>query len=151
MNLILEERLSQRDCKQGFILDGYPRSLAQAESLDGLLKEKVLTPHVILLDVPRERVLRLLSGRRVCPLCRRSYNIYYQPPKTEGVCDVDNTRLVQRSDDQEDVIRRRLDTYQEETQPAINYYEDQGRLTRANGSQRPEKVAAEIESKLPSQ
>ena len=151
MNPILEERLSQPDCVRGFILDGYPRTLAQAEDLDVLLKNKGLAPHVILLDVPTERLLKLLSGRRVCPNCRRTYNLYYQPPKKEGVCDVDGTALVQRPDDQPKVIRRRLDTYQKETQPAIDYYLRQGRLLRVNGNQTPEKVAAEIESKLASQ
>lgn len=151
MNPILEDRLSQPDCERGFILDGYPRTLAQAEGLDVLLKNKGLAPHVVLLDVPTERVLKLLSGRRVCPSCRRTYNLYYQPPKKEGVCDVDGTALVQRPDDQEEVIRRRLDTYQKETQPAIDYYLRQGRLMRVNGDQPPEKVAAEIESKLASQ
>jgi adenylate kinase len=151
MTPILEERLSQPDCERGFILDGYPRTLAQAKGLDVLLKNKGLAPHIILLDVPEERVLKLLSGRRVCPRCQRVYNVYYQPPKKEGVCDADDTALVQRPDDQEDVIRRRLETYQKETQPAIDYYLRQGRLIRINGDQTPEKVAAEIESKLVSQ
>jgi adenylate kinase len=148
MNPILEDRLSQPDCERGFILDGYPRTLAQAESLGGLLKNKGLPTHVILLDVPTERLFKLLTGRRVCPRCNRSYNIYFQPPKKEGVCDVDNALLVQRSDDKEEVIRRRLDTYQKETVPAIEYYASQGRLERVNGDQPPEKVAAEIEAKL---
>ena len=148
MNPILEDRLSQPDCERGFILDGYPRTLAQAESLGGLLKNKGLPTHIILLDVPTERLLKLLTGRRVCPRCHRSYNVYFQPPKKEGVCDLDSTALVQRSDDKEEVIRRRLDTYQKETVPAIEYYASQGRLERVNGDQPPEKVAAEIEAKL---
>jgi adenylate kinase len=93
-------------------------------------------------------LLKLLSGRRICPSCNRSYNIYFQPPKKEGVCDADGTALVQRPDDEEEVIYRRLDTYQKETQPAIDYYARQSRLLRVNGNQTPEKVAAEIESKL---
>jgi adenylate kinase len=148
MTPILEERLSRPDCARGFILDGYPRTLAQAEGLDALLKNKALVAHIILLDVPEERVLKLLAGRRVCPHCSRSYNIYFQPPKKAGVCDADGTPLVQRPDDKEEVIRRRLETYHEETQPAIDYYQRQGRLVRINGAQTPEQVAAEIESKL---
>ncbi|MBZ5562866.1 MAG: adenylate kinase [Acidobacteriia bacterium] len=148
MNPILEERLSQPDCAHGFILDGYPRTLAQAESLDMVLKKKGLRQYVILLDVPSERLLKLLTGRRVCPLCNRSYNIYFQPPKKEGQCDADGARLIQRSDDKEEVIRRRLETYEKETQPAINYYVEHGRLIRIDGAQTPEKVAAEIELKL---
>jgi adenylate kinase len=148
MTPILEERLSQPDCERGFILDGYPRSLAQAESLDAVLKRKGLTPHVLLLEVSDERVLKLLAGRRVCPRCNRSYNIHFQPPKNEGLCNDDGTRLVQRPDDKEEVIRRRLETYQNETQPAIDYYSAQDRLIHIDGAQTPEKVAAEIESKL---
>jgi adenylate kinase len=148
MNPILEERLSQPDCERGFILDGYPRALAQVESLDSMLKKKGLPRHVILLEVPTERLLKLLTGRRVCPHCHRSYNIYFQPPKKEGLCDDDGTQLVQRPDDKEEVIQQRLQTYQDETQPAIDYYSAQGRLIRINGAQTPEKVAAEIESKL---
>jgi adenylate kinase len=151
MNPILEDQLSQPDCARGFILDGYPRTLAQAQSLDALLKNKGLPMHVILLDVPTERLFKLLTGRRVCPRCNRSYNIYFQPPKKEGVCDLDSTPLVQRPDDKEEVIRRRLETYQKETLPAVEYYERQGRLMRVNGDQPPEKVAAEIESKLTAQ
>jgi len=151
MNPILEDQLSQPDCARGFILDGYPRTLAQAQSLDALLKNKGLPTHVILLDVPTERLFKLLTGRRVCPRCNRSYNIYFQPPKKEGVCDLDSTPLVQRPDDKEEVIRRRLETYQKETLPAVEYYERQGRLMRVNGDQPPEKVAAEIESKLTAQ
>jgi adenylate kinase len=148
MNPILEDRLSQPDCERGFVLDGYPRTVAQAESLDVLLKRKGLPVHIVLLDVPTERLLQLLTGRRVCPRCNRSYNIYFQPPKKEGVCDLDGTPLVQRPDDKEEVIRRRLDTYQKETVPAIEYFARQGRLKRVNGGQPPEKVAAEIEAKL---
>jgi len=151
MNPILEERLSQPDCARGFILDGYPRTLAQAESLDALLKRKGLPPHIILLEVPTERLWKLLTGRRICPRCNRSYNIYFQPPQKENLCDADGTTLVQRPDDKEEVIRRRLDTYQKETLPAIEHYARQGRLVRVNGDQPPEKVAAELEAKIASQ
>lgn len=151
MNPIIEDRLSQPDCERGFILDGYPRTLGQAESLGALLKNKGLPPHVFLLEVPTERLLKLLTGRRICPRCSRTYNVYFQPPKKENLCDADGTPLVQRADDKEEVIRRRLETYQKETQPVIEYYARQGRLLQVNGDQRPDKVAAEIESKLASQ
>ncbi len=151
MNPILEERISQPDCTRGFVLDGYPRTLAQAESLDALLTQKHAPSHIILLDVPTERLMKLLTGRRVCPRCNRSYNIYFQPPKRENVCDTDGTPLLQRDDDKEEVIRRRLKTYEEETQPVIDYYARQRHLLRINGDQPPEKVAAEIESKIPRQ
>jgi adenylate kinase len=151
MNPILEERLSQADCERGFILDGYPRTLAQAETLDALLKRRGLSPHIFLIEVPTERLFKLLTGRRVCPRCHRAYNIYTQPPQKEGLCDADGTPLVQRPDDKEEVIRRRLETYEKETRPVIEYYARQGRLLRVNGDQPPEKVAAEIESRLTSQ
>lgn len=148
MTPILEDRLTQPDCQPGFVLDGYPRTLAQAEGLDALLTKKGVASHIVLLDVPAERLLKLLAGRRVCPRCNRSYNIHFQPPKKEGVCDADGEALVQRADDKEDVIRKRLETYERETQPVIDVYSHQGRLIRINGAQPPEKVAAEIESKL---
>ena len=148
MTPILEDRLLQPECQRGFVLDGYPRTLAQAEGLDALLKKKGVASHIVLLDVPRERVFRLLAGRRVCPRCNRSYNIHFQPPKKEGSCDADGEALVQRPDDKEEVIRKRLDTYEKETQPVIDSYSHQGRLIRIDGSQTPEQVAAEIETKL---
>ena len=148
MTPILEERLSQADCARGFILDGYPRSLAQAETLDALLKQRALTTRILLLDVSDERVLKVLAGRRVCPRCNRSYNIHFQPPQKEGVCDDDATPLSQRPDDQEAIIRRRLEIYHKETEPALDYYLRQGRLVRINGEGTPESVAAEIETKL---
>jgi adenylate kinase len=151
LNPILEERLSQPDCERGFILDGYPRTVAQAEALDALLKGKGLPTHLFLIDVPTERLFKLLTGRRLCPRCHRNYNIYFQPPKKEGVCDVDGTPLVQRPDDREEVIRQRFETYQKETQLAVDHYARQGHLIHINGDQTPEKVAAEINSKLTSQ
>jgi len=151
MTPILEDRLSQPDCARGFILDGFPRTLAQAEGLDTLLTKKGVASHVLLLDVPTERLLKLLAGRRVCPRCNRSYNIHFQPPKKEGVCDADGEVLVQRPDDKEEVILRRLETYAKETQPVIDAYSRQARLIRINGNQTPGEVAAEIESKLAAQ
>ncbi len=151
VNSILEARLSQPDCARGFILDGYPRTVTQAENLDTLLKNKGVRQHVILLDVPTETLLKRLAGRRVCPVCKRSYNIYYDPPKKEGLCDADGTPLVQRSDDKEEVVRPRLETYQKQTQAAIDYYQKQGRLIQINGDRKPEQVAAEIEAKLASE
>jgi adenylate kinase len=150
MNPILEERLAQPDCEPGFILDGYPRTLAQAESLDALLKRRGLPSHVFLIEVPTERLMKLLTGRRICPRCNRTYNIYFQPPKKENLCDADGTPLVQRADDKEEVIRRRLETYQKEIPPVIQYYAHQGHLVLVNGNQPPGSVAAEIEAKLAS-
>ncbi len=150
MTPILEDRLSQPDCARGFVLDGYPRTVAQAEGFDALLKRKCVASHIVLLDVPEERIFKLLAGRRVCPRCNRSYNIHFQPPRKEGVCDADGEALVQRPDDKEEVIRKRLATYAKETRPVIDTYTRQGRLIRVNGSQTPEQVASEVELKLTS-
>jgi adenylate kinase len=148
MNPILEERLAQPDCEKGFILDGYPRTLSQAEKFDAYLKGRGLSPHVFLIEVPTELLMKRLTGRRVCPRCNRTYNIYFNPPKEENRCDADRTPLVQREDDKQEVIQKRLETYQEQTQPVIEYYTRQGRLMKINGDQTPEKVAGEIEARL---
>lgn len=150
MSPILEERVEHPDCKSGFILDGYPPTLAQVESLDPLLKLRRLPSHVFLLEVPTERLMKLLTGRRICPRCNRTYNIYFQPPKKENLCDADETPLVQRADDKEEVIRRRLETYQKEIPPVIEYYAREGRLVRIRGDRPPGSVGADIEAKLAS-
>jgi adenylate kinase len=150
MDPILEDRLAQPDCERGFILDGYPRSLVQAEKLGPLLERRGLAPHVVLIEVSTEEILKRLAGRRICPRCNRSYNIYFKPPKKENRCDADGTLLVHRADDKEDVIRERLETYHKQTQPVIEYYEKRGLLTSVNGDQTPEQVAAEIKAKLAS-
>ncbi len=151
LNPLIQDRFSQPDCDRGFILDGYPRTVSQAKLLDALLKTKTLPPpRVFLLDVPTDRLLKRLSGRRVCPRCGRNYNIYNQPPKKQGACDVEGGLLVQRPDDREEVVSQRLETYRKETQPAIDYYERDGRLLRINGDQTPEKVTADVAAKLDS-
>jgi adenylate kinase len=151
MDTILEDRLAQPDCERGFILDGYPRSLVQAEKLGPLLERRGLKPQVLLIDVSTEEIMKRLAGRRVCPKCNRTYNIYFKPPKVENHCDADGTLLVQRADDKEDVIRERLETYHQQTQPVIEYYKSKGLLTSVNGDLTPEQVAAEIEAKLAAQ
>lgn len=148
MNPILEARMTQPDCAHGLILDGYPRTLTQAKDLDALLKPKGLPVRVVLLEVPSERLFKLLTGRRVCPRCNRSYNLHFKPPAKEGVCDADGTALIQRSDDREEVIARRLAVYRQETLPAIEHLSARGRVKRIQGDQTPEKVAADIQAWL---
>lgn len=149
LNPMIGERLSQKDCARGFILDGYPRTVAQAEALDALLQKKGLAPpHIFLLDVPQDALFKRLTGRRVCPTCKRSYNVYYLPPKKDSVCDDDGTSLVQRPDDREDVIRQRLEAFDKQTRPVIDHYAKQGRLLRVDGDQPPEKVFEQILDKL---
>jgi adenylate kinase len=138
---MVAERLQQDDARDGFILDGFPRTVEQSEALDKQLAElgRRITA-VLLLDVPDEEVERRLSGRRVCVKKGHNYHIELDPPKREGVCDQDGSRLVQRDDDQPEVIRNRLGTYHKKTAPLIDRYEEQGLLKRIDGTRVPTEV-----------
>lgn len=120
---MVKERLSQDDCKKGFILDGFPRNVAQAEALDKMLVEMNMPLDVALnLDVPFDDLMKRLTGRRTCRSCGQMYNIYYSPSKVEGKCDKCGGELFQRDDDKEETIRKRLEVYRTQTEPLINYY-----------------------------
>jgi adenylate kinase len=138
---MVAERLQQDDARDGFILDGFPRTVEQSEALDKQLAElgRRITA-VLLLDVPDEEVERRLSGRRVCVKKGHNYHIELDPPKREGVCDQDGSRLVQRDDDKPEVIRNRLGTYHKKTAPLIERYEEQGLLKRIDGTRVPTEV-----------
>jgi adenylate kinase len=138
---MVAERLDQEDAQDGFILDGFPRTVPQAEALDKQLGEmgRRITA-VLLLDVSDEEVERRLSGRRVCVKKGHNYHIEFDPPKREDVCDQDGSRLIQRDDDKPEVVRKRLETYQEKTFPLIEYYEEQGLLKRIDGTRDPSDV-----------
>jgi adenylate kinase len=126
-------RLREDDAVSGFILDGFPRTIAQAEALDALLKEiGISLDAAILLDIPDDAVVSRLTGRRVCPLCGAVYHIKYRPPKTPHVCDSCGGAIVQRADDEETVIRGRLAVYHSQTEPLERYYEIAGLLRRIN-------------------
>jgi len=146
---MVADRLRQADCAQGFILDGFPRTVAQAEWLDGLLKDQFFEkrcsapPVVVNFRVGYNELLRRLTGRRTCPTCGRIYNIYSQPPRVADTCDVDGSKLATRKDDSEEVIAERLKAYERQTLPLIDYYRRQGRLREVEGEQAPEKVTAE--------
>ncbi len=148
VNAMVAERLSHADCKRGFILDGFPRTEAQAEWLDRELIALAWNGRrplvVISVDVSYNQLLQRLTGRRSCPVDGKIYNIYYQPTKQQGVCDLCGTQLIQRKDDTEEVISERLKSYERQTLPLVDYYRRQGRLRRVNGELPVEQVMQEI-------
>jgi adenylate kinase len=128
-----------------FMIDGFPRTVAQAEALDREL-DRLGTPrpHAILLDVPDEVLVDRLSGRRICDEAGHEYHLVYRPPQREGVCDIDGSRLVRRADDEPDTIKRRLAVYHEQTEPLIAYYEAGGRLLRIDGAGDADEIQARL-------
>jgi adenylate kinase len=147
---MLTERIGQEDAREGFLLDGFPRNEAQADALASALDEagRSLTA-AILIDVPDEEVVRRLAGRRVCVKNPgHIYHVEFDPPKHEGICDQDGARLIQRDDDKEDTIRRRLEVYHAQTAPLIEYYERLGLLRRFDGEPSIEEVGDRIRAAL---
>jgi len=149
---MVRQRLKQPDCKRGYVLDGFPRTEAQAGWLDALLDDKLFDnsrptrawPIVIRLDVDYNQLLLRISGRRSCPTCGRIYNVHFQPPRVEGICDEDGSKLVTRNDDRLEVIQPRLAAYQEQTAPVADYYKRTGRLISVNGDQPMDQVTKQI-------
>jgi adenylate kinase len=135
------DRLRQDDALDGFILDGFPRTIEQAKALDKQLTEmgRRVTA-ALLVDVPDEEVVHRISGRRVCVKSGHNYHVDYDPPKRDGVCDQDGSRLIQRDDDKDDVVRNRLKVYHDQTEPLIGYYDDQGLMRRIDGTRSPAEV-----------
>lgn len=146
---MLSDRLARPDCDRGFILDGFPRTTAQAKWLDRLLASRTfagrsLPPIVVNVQVGYNQLLQRLTGRRTCPASGHIYNVYFQPPRREGVCDFDGTPLIQRKDDSEEVISERLKSYERQTLPLVDYYRKQGRLHELDGELPVEKVTAAL-------
>jgi adenylate kinase len=149
---MVRQRLSQPDCKRGYILDGFPRTAAQAGWLDALLDDKLFDncrptrawPIVIRLEVDYNQLLLRITGRRSCPTCGRIYNVHFQPPRVDELCDVDGTKLVTRNDDRLEVIQPRLTAYQEQTAPVAGYYQRTGRLISVNGDLPMDEVTEQI-------
>ncbi len=129
---IIKERLAQPDCAGGFILDGFPRTIPQAEALDRM---GIVIDRVIDIEVEDETIARRVSGRRVCPSCGASYHVDYKKPAVESVCDRCGDTLVQRKDDQPDTVRERLHVYHEQTEPLKSYYAQSGKLTIVEGQE----------------
>jgi adenylate kinase len=147
---MIRERLQQKDTKFGFILDGFPRSIAQAQALDRML-EDLGQPlnRAILLDVKFDNLVKRLTGRRTCKVCGHLYNVYFGPPKQEGVCDQDGGELLQRADDNEKTITERLKVYEGQTAPLIDYYRQQGKFVAVDGEGPMDDIFRRIEKVLP--
>ncbi len=146
---IVIERLEGADAAEGFILDGFPRTVPQAESLETHLREhdRHLSA-VLLIEVDDEVVLKRIAGRRFSKKSGKVYNVHFDPPKHEGRCDVDGSELVQRGDDKPDVVRDRLETYRSQTSPLIDFYEGSGLLRRFDGSRSASEVQDRIRATL---
>ncbi|MBM4140854.1 MAG: adenylate kinase [Nitrospira sp.] len=131
---LVKERIAQDDCKKGYILDGFPRNTAQAEVLDKVLAEMGAPLDTALsVDVEKDVLMKRLTGRRTCKNCQQMYNIYFSPPKKGGVCDKCGGELFQRNDDKEETIGKRLDVYDAQTSPLINYYKERRILKSVQG------------------
>jgi len=146
---VIEERLDSGEADDGFLLDGFPRTIGQAEMLEQALDKRGrrLTA-ALLIDAPDEEVVRRLSGRRTCVKNGHVYHVEFDPPKTEGVCDQDGSRLVQRDDDKPETVQKRLAVYHEQTEPLIVWYGERGLLRRFDGTRTPEEVNSHIRATL---
>ena len=143
---MVAERLKHPDTANGYILDGYPRTLGQANWLDQQIAAQAgaLPVIAVSIQVSYNQLLRRITGRRSCPVCGTIYNIYLQPPKVDEKCDVDGTPLVRRSDDTEEVFAERMRTYESQTAPVVEHYRAQGRFEEVNGDQPVDAVAAAV-------
>ncbi len=146
---LIVNRIGAEDCRDGFILDGFPRNRAQADALGAAFDKlgRRITA-VLLVDVPDEEVVRRISGRRVSVKTGRPYHVESDPPKHEGRCDVDGSRLIQRDDDKPEVVTKRLEVYHAETEPLIAYYDERGLLRRVDGTRSPTEVHDHVRAVL---
>ncbi|KGX85362.1 adenylate kinase [Pontibacillus litoralis] len=146
---IVRERLDKNDCKNGFLLDGFPRTTTQAEALETILSDLGTTlDYVLSIDVDTEQLVERLTGRRVCPTCGATYHVQYNPPKEEGKCNHDGAELIQRDDDKPATVRKRLEVSLEKTMPLLDFYKDKGYLVSINGDQEIDQVFSDIDRKL---
>ena len=142
---LVRQRTAVDDCRNGYVLDGFPRTLVQAEMLDQLAsaEEKLLRP--ILIDVAATVLEKRLTGRRNCPVGKEIYNIYFKPPRLDNICDVHEVQLLQRADDTIDKVQVRLEAYEKQTAPVIDYYKQSGRLEIVDGDQETETIYSDLE------
>lgn len=146
---IIEERFGKGDTGRGYILDGFPRTVPQAEALEGLLgRLRQPLGTVVLLECPDAAIVERITGRRTCEKCQTPYHVRFQKPRNEGVCDKDGGRLVQREDDTEPKVRRRLEKYRSETAAIIPFYEKKGIVRRIDAARPPEDVYRAVEAAL---
>jgi adenylate kinase len=152
VNQMVLIRLQERDTNRGYILDGYPRTLEQADFLDATLSDLALPPKLpvvaISILVAYDQLLRRITGRRICPTCKSIYNIYSNPPRIAGQCDLDSAQLIQRPDDTEAVFVERMRTFEEQTAPVVAHYRELGRFREVDGDRPVEAVTAAIEEAL---
>ena len=146
---VIAERIDSTEALDGFILDGFPRTTPQAEALDAKLSELGrAVSAVLLIDVSDDEVVRRLGGRRTCEANGHVFHVEFEPPKKEGVCDIDGSPLIVRDDDKPEVIRKRLETYHEKTEPLVSYYDSRSVLRRIEGEAQPEEVGEQIRRTL---
>jgi len=142
---IVKERIAEEDCREGFLLDGFPRTVYQAEALDGILKDmKIALDAVINIEVPKEKLIERLTGRRVCKACGATFHTVFNPPAEAGKCDKCGENLYQRADDSEETVVNRLNVYEKQTAPLIEYYNHQGKLKTIDGDQPIDEVLRQI-------
>lgn len=143
---IVEERTSQPDCRDGYVLDGFPRTTVQAEMLERLAAGQDKALLAVLVDVPFDILEKRITGRRSCPICGEIYNVYFKPPESDEVCDLHpDAKLLRRTDDNAETIKKRLSTYEQETRPLLDYYERTNRLRRVDGTRDTEAIYTDIE------
>lgn len=141
---VIEERIRRDDCAHGYILDGFPRTVPQAEGFESMKPGVTAGLIVFKLEVPETELLRRLSGRRWCPTCQATYHVESDPPAQKGVCDHDGSPLILREDDKESAVARRLSAYERQTKPLIEYYGERSRLCRVDGDREPQVVHGEL-------
>jgi adenylate kinase len=143
---MVRKRTASEDCRNGYVLDGFPRTTVQAEMLEKLAREQGSSIQAIFVDVPYEVLQKRLTGRRTCPICGEIYNIYFKPPRLDNRCDLHpEQELTFRSDDAPEKIRVRLETYERATAPLLDYYDNSDRLQRVDGTKSPEAIYSQIE------
>ena len=142
---IIKDRLNKDDCENGFLLDGFPRTIPQAEYLDTMLKEMgVELDNVLNIYVDDETIIKRMSGRRVCPVCGATYHVVFNPTKEKDTCDSCKSNVVQREDDKEETVIKRLSTYHDQTEPLIEYYKKSGKLVTAFGKDAISETSKEV-------